>query len=98
MAYMRTVGVRELQRHASAVLREVKAGEIVEVTERGRVIARVVPASAATGLDRLIEQGLVRGDGRGFLDSMRRHPPIPITPGETTLFEALMELREEDDR
>lgn len=96
MAYMRTVGIRELQRHASAVLRDVKAGEVVEITERGRVIARVVPAPAATGLDRLIEQGLVRGDGRGFVESMKRMPPMAGRPGEMNLTDALMELRADE--
>ncbi len=40
---MKTVGVRELKKNLSEALREVEAGEIIEVTNRGRVIARVVP-------------------------------------------------------
>jgi prevent-host-death family protein len=42
---MRSVGVRELKEHTSEILRRVRdEGEIVEVTLRGQVIARVVPA------------------------------------------------------
>ena len=44
---MRSIGVRELKTHVSRVLRSVRdSGETVEVTVRGRVIARLVPASA----------------------------------------------------
>lgn len=41
---MRTMGVRELRDSFSEVLRAVEeAGEIVEVTNHGRVVARLVP-------------------------------------------------------
>jgi prevent-host-death family protein len=40
---MKTLGVRELKKNLSEALREVQAGEIIEVTNRGQVIARVVP-------------------------------------------------------
>ncbi|HYU20381.1 MAG TPA: type II toxin-antitoxin system prevent-host-death family antitoxin [Chloroflexota bacterium] len=41
---MRSVGVRELKQHTSRILREVREqGEIVEITYRGRVMARLVP-------------------------------------------------------
>ncbi len=40
---MRRVGVRELRQQASKVLDEVKAGAVVEVTERGEPVARIVP-------------------------------------------------------
>ncbi len=41
---MRSVSVRELKEHASRILREVEeGGEIIEVTNRGRVVARLVP-------------------------------------------------------
>jgi prevent-host-death family protein len=36
--------VRQLKEHMSEMLRLVQKGEIVEVTNRGEVIARVVPA------------------------------------------------------
>jgi|GraSoiStandDraft_16_1057320.scaffolds.fasta_scaffold7608477_1 prevent-host-death family protein len=42
---MRTLGIRELRNRISEVLREVEVeGEIVEVTNHGRVVARLVPA------------------------------------------------------
>ena len=42
---MRTLEVRELRDNLSAVLQAVEeAGEVVEVTNQGRVVARLVPA------------------------------------------------------
>jgi prevent-host-death family protein len=38
-----SVGVRELRQNASKVLKRVKAGESIDVTEHGRPIARLVP-------------------------------------------------------
>jgi prevent-host-death family protein len=40
---MRTVGVKELKEHTSEILREVRAGTVVDVTERGVAIARLIP-------------------------------------------------------
>ena len=41
---MRTLGIRELRDNISEVLREVEEeGEIIEVTNHGRVVARLVP-------------------------------------------------------
>ena len=39
-----SVGVRELRQNLSRYLDRVKAGEELEVTERGRLVARLVPA------------------------------------------------------
>ena len=40
---MKTIGVRELKRNLSEALRDVQAGEIIGVTNRGQIIARIVP-------------------------------------------------------
>lgn len=37
------IGVRELRQHASRYLALVQQGEVVEVTDRGRLVARIVP-------------------------------------------------------
>ncbi len=55
---MERIGVRELRQHASRYLDRVKSGETVEVTERGRLVALLVPPTAAQGArDRLVAQG-----------------------------------------
>jgi prevent-host-death family protein len=62
MCYMRygtgVVGVRELRQNLSVYLRQVKAGQTLEVKERGHRVAVLAPAGAkATALDRLIAAG-----------------------------------------
>jgi prevent-host-death family protein len=52
------IGVRELRQNASKYLARVKAGETVEVTERGALIARLTPPRPAdSARDRLIAEG-----------------------------------------
>lgn len=58
---MERVGVRELRQHASRYLKRVKRGEKVEVTERGRLVALLVPAGpSASARDQLIAAGELR--------------------------------------
>ena len=59
MSHMERVGVRELRRQASAILRRVAAGETVEVTDRGRPVA-VLLKTMPSGLARLEREGLLR--------------------------------------
>lgn len=40
---METIGVRELRQHASRYLARVANGESLEVTDRGRPVARLIP-------------------------------------------------------
>jgi len=40
---MERIGVRELRQHASRYLARVAGGESLEVTDRGRPVARLVP-------------------------------------------------------
>jgi prevent-host-death family protein len=40
---MDRIGVRELRQHASRYLDRVSKGETIEVTDRGRPVARLVP-------------------------------------------------------
>jgi len=55
---MTRIGIRELRQHASRYLDQVKAGEVVEVTERGKLIALLVsPTPLAAERDRLISIG-----------------------------------------
>ena len=43
LAVMETVGIRELRNRLSAYVRKVEAGDVVLVTDRGRVVAELVP-------------------------------------------------------
>ena len=47
MHYMKTVSVRELQQNIKRVIDEVERGQVVEVTRRRRVVARLAPVRPA---------------------------------------------------
>lgn len=57
---MRAIGIRELRQQASRYLRDVERGESIEVTDRGRPIAMLVPIPAETGRARLQASGRLR--------------------------------------
>lgn len=78
MSHMERVGVRELRREASAILRRVAAGETVEVTDRGRAVA-VLLRTMPTGLARLEREGLLRRAEGDLLDLA----PIQLPLGAT---------------
>lgn len=59
MSHMERVGVRELRRQASAILRRVAAGETIEITDRGRPVAIMVQL-LPRGLAGLEREGLLR--------------------------------------
>lgn len=56
---MAEIPVRVLNQETARVLARVKAGEEITLTERGSVIARIVPATARP-LDNLVSAGRVR--------------------------------------
>lgn len=56
---MAEIPVRVLNQETAKVLARVKAGEEITLTERGTVIARIVPALAGP-LDDLVSAGRVR--------------------------------------
>jgi prevent-host-death family protein len=64
---MKTMGIRELKNRLSEVVRAVRAGEHVLVTDRGTVVAELVPPGrhrtdpgVPPGLARLAERGIAR--------------------------------------
>jgi prevent-host-death family protein len=86
------IGVRELRQHASRYLEKVKAGEVVEVTERGKLVALLVsPTPAVAVRDQLIASGRLVPAKSAFSLPERRE----IVPGEATGTEVLTELRHE---
>lgn len=58
---MTTVGLRQLKNQLSAYVRRAAAGETIAVTDRGKVVAELVPpASAASGIGQAARETLVR--------------------------------------
>ena len=75
MTHMKSVGIRTLQQNAAAILREVSRGVEVEVTERGRPVARLVPVAAKDTIGFLESVGSLR---RARKDLLALGEPLPV--------------------
>jgi prevent-host-death family protein len=76
MANMSEVPVRELHQNTAGVLARVKRGEQIEITERGVVVARLVPARENPLADMI-------SAGRLEPDTLSGPAPGPTGPVET---------------
>ena len=91
-----TVGIRELKQQASAVLKRVRAGEVIDVTDHGHPIARIVPLRASV-LDQLVLEGRATESEGDLLDLMGEMGlPMPARPGQRSPSAALAELRDDE--
>ena len=86
------VGIRELRQNAGTVIRRAAAGETIEVTDRGRPVAKIVPLRAASVLDQMIAEGRATRAKGDLLD----HKPLPPVPGKPLLSEILAEMRRDE--
>jgi prevent-host-death family protein len=71
------IAIRTLNQHTAEVLARVEAGETVEITNRGRPIARIVPV-AADELADLVASGLVVPP---TITAPLQVPTVPSEPG-----------------
>lgn len=72
---MKQIGIAELKNNLSRELRAVEAGEEIEVLDRSRPIARIVPVTSLRGTRRRLQ---VRPPLRPFASIRdRRYEPLP---------------------
>lgn len=91
---MVTIGIRELRQHASRYIQMAKDGERVAVTERGQLVAYLVPSSDPDALiDRMIAAGEYEPAVGSILDLL---PPPPAPAGARPLSEVIQEMRDEE--
>lgn len=83
---MERIGVRELRQNASEWIRRAHAGERIEVTRRGEVMAVLGPPPQGGALDRLREARRLKPA------SVTAPLPAPV-PTRRPASEALAELR-----
>ena len=90
---MRSIGVRELRQQASRYLREVEAGTTIEITDRGRPVALLVPVPTGGALAQLAVSGrLAAAQG----DLLEIGEPLEPAPGVPPPSEELARLRESE--
>lgn len=90
---MRAIGIRELRQQASRYLREVAAGETIEVTDRGRPVALMIPVPQAGRLQRLVADGRL---DEAVGDALDLGPPLKPTPGVALPTETLAAARADE--
>lgn len=90
---IKQVGVRELRQNASGVLREVKAGASVEITEHGRPVARIMPITTSGWEDYFATGLALPSTAEDWRPSKRR---IKIKSGKTST-QILIEMRAQED-
>ncbi|GAA3370186.1 hypothetical protein GCM10020367_15810 [Streptomyces sannanensis] len=94
------VPIRQLQQHASELIDRVAAGERVEITRNGRLIAVLAPPDPEQRvLEDLIRTATVDPDNARSARGLGDWQPLTPRPGAPTrLSEVLLAMREEEDR
>ncbi len=90
------IGVRELRQHASLYVDLAEKGYTVDITNRGRLVARLVPVQEPESpLERLFAAGIL-GPAEDPGDLLDVEPGPPVPPGQPTASEILQQMREEE--
>jgi prevent-host-death family protein len=92
---MERIGIRELRQNASRYLAQVKAGHTVEVSERGTLVALLVPPDRGQSVRaRLIAAGRLI-PASSTTGRLRSSQPVQVGAGELTNQQLLDAEREE---
>jgi len=86
---MTQMGIRELRNNLPAVIKRVRGGEGIEVTDHGHPVARLVPIHVRSQYEQMVAEGRIVPPEIDLLD---RHP-LPVPPGVPTASEILAEMR-----
>jgi prevent-host-death family protein len=93
------VPIRQLQSHASELVDRVAAGERVEITRNGRLVAVLGPPDPEQRVhEDLIRTGSVDPDNAERAGGLADWEPLVSRPELPRLSEVLLAMREEEDR
>lgn len=87
---MISIGIRELRQKASRYIALVRSGRTIEVTDRGRPVALLVPIPEGNEVDRLEAEGRLSPDGGDLLEL---GSPLASVPGASPPSKVLEEMR-----
>jgi prevent-host-death family protein len=89
---MDRIGIRELRQNASQYVERAERGEVIEITNRGRVVGLLVPAPRPGGLARLESEGRLTPATKRISDL---GPRIPLQSGQTRPSDVVSRMRDE---
>ena len=91
------IGIRELRQHASVYVDLAEKGYTVDITNRGRLVAQLVPVrEPGSPLERLIAAGIIEpAEEGGGVDDLDPYPALPA--GQPTASEILGQMRRASD-
>lgn len=91
-----SIGIRELRQHASVYVDMAEQGYTVDITNRGRLVAQMVPARQPDSpLERWVARGVVeRAEETGSILDTDPYPAVQ--PGQPTASDVLGQMREEE--
>ncbi|WP_322768243.1 type II toxin-antitoxin system prevent-host-death family antitoxin [Frankia sp. Cr1] len=90
---MESIGIRELRQYASRYVALAASGQRVAVTDRGVLVAYLVPADPSAPLDRLAAAGQYEPAVGSILDLL---PPPAAPVGARPLSAVVGQLRDEE--
>jgi prevent-host-death family protein len=76
------IGIRELRQHASVYVDLAEKGYTVDITNRGRLVAQLIPVrEPGSPLERLIAAGIIESaEEPGGVDGIEPYPAPPAEP------------------
>jgi prevent-host-death family protein len=89
------IGIRELRQHASVYVDLAERGYTVDITNRGRLVAQLVPVrEPGSPMERLIAAGVIEpAEEAGGVGDLEPYPAPPA--GQPTASEVLARMRQD---
>jgi prevent-host-death family protein len=88
---MTSVGIRELRQRASELLRLVRQGETIEITDRGEPVALLTPLPKRSRFEQLVAAGEI-----DVATEDEFPEPLVLPPGSVLPSQRLEELRRDE--
>ena len=94
----RSIGIRELRQHASVYVDLAEKGYTVDITNRGRLVAQMVPAKQPDSpLERWIARGVIEPAEESGVSVLDVDPYPAVPEGQPTASEVLGEMRSAEE-
>lgn len=93
-----SIGIRELRQHASVYVDLAEKGYTVDITNRGRLVAQMVPAKQPDSpLERWIARGVIEPAEESGVSVLDVDPYPAVPESQPTAGEVLREMRDGEE-